>query len=203
MTSNRQIISKSSLKKGGNIFGQKFWFNAVGKKGRISVMYYKIWLVILAVVIGVIYLGCTMYKGRHTTVLLNVAVTGGDSQKAEELNKDFCKYAGIDEKDGIIRIQANIPEDGGSLSSKTALTTLVGADAVDVLICREDVYQEYKKQDGFQETIDFPEDNVLKKKKIISYDDAHAAIMVNAQNQKMAEKFISYLEQLNHINNAN
>lgn len=39
--------------------------------------------------------------------------------------------------------------------------------------------------------------------KLISYDDAHAAIMVNAQNQKMAEKFISYLEQLNHINNAN
>ena len=53
------------------------------------------------------------------------------------------------------------------------------------------------------ETIDFPEDNMLKKKKIISYDDAHAAIMVNAQNKKMAEKFISYLEQLNHINNAN
>ena len=173
------------------------------KKVEYLWMYYKIWLVILAVIIGVIYLGCTMYKGRHTTVLLNVAVTGGDSQKAEELNKDFCKYAGIDEKDGIIRIQANIPEDGGSLSSKTALTTLVGADAVDVLICREDVYQEYKKQDGFQETIDFPEDNMLKKKKIISYDDALAAIMVNAQNKKMAEKFISYLEQLNHINNAN
>lgn len=37
MTSNKQIISKSSLKKGGNIFGQKFWFNAVGKKGRIYV----------------------------------------------------------------------------------------------------------------------------------------------------------------------
>lgn len=90
----------------------------------------------------------------------------GDSQKAEELNKDFCKYAGIDEKDGIIRIQANIPEDGGSLSSKTALTTLVGADAVDVLICREDVYQEYKKQDGFQETIDFPEDNMLKRRRL-------------------------------------
>lgn len=35
--SNRQIISKSSLKKGGSIFGQKFWFNAVWKKGRISV----------------------------------------------------------------------------------------------------------------------------------------------------------------------
>ena len=127
----------------------------------------------------------------------------GRFAEGRRIEQRFCKYAGIDEKDGIIRIQANIPEDGGSLSSKTALTTLVGADAVDVLICREDVYQEYKKQDGFQETIDFPEDNMLKKKKIISYDDAHAAIMVNAQNQKMAEKFISYLEQLNHINNAN
>lgn len=104
------IMKNSDERQGGSIFGQKFWFNAVGKKGRIS---------------------------------------------------------------------------------------------VDVLICREDVYQEYKKQDGFQETIDFPEDNMLKKKKIISYDDAHAAIMVNAQNKKMAEKFISYLEQLNHINNAN
>ena len=63
----------------------------LGKKVEYLWMYYKIWLVILAVVIGVIYLGCTMYKGRHTTVLLNVAVTGGDSQKAEELNKDFWK----------------------------------------------------------------------------------------------------------------
>lgn len=51
----------------------------LGKKVEYLWMYYKIWLVILAVVIGVIYLGCTMYKGRHTTVLLNVAVTGGDS----------------------------------------------------------------------------------------------------------------------------
>ena len=66
----------------------------LGKKVEYLWMYYKIWLVILAVIIGVIYLGCTMYKGRHTTVLLNVAVTGGDSQKAEELNKDFCKYSG-------------------------------------------------------------------------------------------------------------
>ncbi|MFQ9494489.1 MAG: hypothetical protein ACLR08_08590 [Dorea longicatena] len=72
----------------------------LGKKVEYLWMYYKIWLVILAVVIGVIYLGCTMYKGRHTTVLLNVAVTGADSQKAEEVNKDFCKYAGIDERTG-------------------------------------------------------------------------------------------------------
>ena len=37
----------------------------LGKKVEYLWMYYKIWLVILAVVIGVIYLGCMMYKGRH------------------------------------------------------------------------------------------------------------------------------------------
>ena len=167
-----------------------------GKKIEYLWMYYKIWLGVFIAVAGVIYLGVTMYKGRHTTVLLNVAITGGSSKEAEQLNKDFCKYANIDKKDGIVRIQANIPEDGGSISSKTALTTLVGADAVDVLICGEDVYQEYDKQGGFQKTMEFSKENILKKKKIISYDDAYASIMVNAKNQKMAETFFEYLKQL-------
>ena len=70
------IMKSSDERQGGSIFGQKFQFNAVGKKVEYLWTYYKIWLIILAVVIGVIHLGCTMYKGRHTTVLLNVAVTG-------------------------------------------------------------------------------------------------------------------------------
>ena len=37
------------IEKGGSIFGQKFWFNAVGKKVEYLWMYYKdMWLVILA-----------------------------------------------------------------------------------------------------------------------------------------------------------
>lgn len=31
------IMKNSDERQGGSIFGQKFWFNAVGKKGRISV----------------------------------------------------------------------------------------------------------------------------------------------------------------------
>ena len=43
---------------------KKFWFNAVGKKVEYLWMYYKIWLVILAVVIGVIYLWLYDVQGQ-------------------------------------------------------------------------------------------------------------------------------------------
>ena len=72
--SNRQIISKSSLKKEEVYLDKNFGSMPLGKKVEYLWMYYKIWLVILAVIIGVIYLGCTMYKGRHTTVLLNLSL---------------------------------------------------------------------------------------------------------------------------------
>ena len=44
----------------------------LGKKVEYLWMYYKIWLVILAVVIGVIYLGCTMYN----LTMMNFPVAG-------------------------------------------------------------------------------------------------------------------------------
>lgn len=58
------IMKSSDERQGGSIFGQKFQFNAVGKKVEYLWMYYKIWLIILAVVIDVIYLGCTMLQGQ-------------------------------------------------------------------------------------------------------------------------------------------
>ena len=48
--------------------------------------------------------------------------------------------------------------------------------------------RQYKKQDGFQETIDFPEDNMLKKKKIISYDYSKMLQLI----AQMEERGLSY-----------
>ena len=70
-----------------------------GKKLEYLWMYQKAWFfgpILLAVIICI---GVTMYKGMHTTVLLNAVVIGGDNLQAEQLTESFARYAGKEEKD--------------------------------------------------------------------------------------------------------
>lgn len=174
-------------------------------------MYYKIWFIGAALLAGAIWLGVVMYEGMNTKVLLNVAVTGGNPQNAELLEEAFCEYAGISKEDGIVRVQANIPEDGGGTSSKTLLTTLFGANAVDVLVCSEEVYEEYEAQNGLLRMDEvlgedaagyagFSKGNAvladsegLLAEKLVSYEDIYVAVPVNCQNKEMAAAFVKYV----------
>lgn len=177
-------------------------------------MYYKGWLFVALLCVGVFCLGVTMYRGIHTTVLLNAVVVGGDSLRAEWLGESFARYAGISEKDGEVRVRANIPDDKGGATSKTALTTLMGANAVDVLVCSESIYEEYAGQDGFldmkevlgdraEESADAAGDygvllrpgNILEKEELTSYDKIYVAVPVGCQNPEMAARFVEYLLQ--------
>ncbi len=185
-----------------------------GKKIEYLWMYYKGWLAGAVCVALAVCLGVTMYKGRHTNVFLNVIVVGGDNLKAEWLAEEFSQYADIDGKEGIVRVRANIPDDGGGMTSTTALTTLMGAGAVDVLICPERVYEEYGSQGGFQDmgevlgerAGDYGEavldsgvclkgGNILEQEEMVAYDKVYAALPVNGQNQETAARFIEYLLQ--------
>ena len=175
-------------------------------------MYYKMWLFGAAAVIALIWLGVMMYKGAHTNVLLNVAVVGGDSQKAQQLAEDFAGYCGITDKDGVIRVKANVPEADGTTSQETVLTTLIGAEAVDVLICTGDVYEEYSSQEGFQSMkevlkdesreaderildygIRLSKDSLPGFINLVSYNEIYVAVPVTCQNQEMAGEFVKYL----------
>lgn len=185
-----------------------------GKRLEYLWMYYRAWLFAAIILAGLVCLGVTMYKGMHTKVLLNAVVIGGDSQKAEWLKDSFSQYAGIREKDGEVRVRANIPDDKGGTTSKTALTTLMGADAVDVLVCSESVFLEYADQEGFMNMDELLGENgvayggtasdygvlleagnILEKEAMTSYDTIYVAVPVNSQNPEMAAKFIEYLLQ--------
>lgn len=182
-----------------------------GEKIEYLWMYYKMWLVAAVCVAAGIYLAFSMYRGSQENVVLNVAIVGGSNQDTDELVKDFKAYAGIDGKNDVVRVQANIPADGGSMTSKTALTTLIGANAVDVMICPEDIYQEYKAQDGFVSLGDLPsyesdmtirnqkdivvlENNEFLKNTVgVPYEKAYIGVLINAQHKENAKTFIKYL----------
>ncbi len=201
-------------KKEEDIVKEKWGSMTAGKKIEYLWMYYKGWLAGAVCVVLAVCLGVTMYKGRHTNVFLNVIVVGGDNLKAEWLAEEFSQYADIDGKEGIVRVRANIPDDGGGMTSTTALTTLMGAGAVDVLICPERVYEEYGSQGGFQDmgevlgerAGDYGEavldsgvclkgGNILEQEEMVAYDKVYAALPVNGQNQETAARFIEYLLQ--------
>lgn len=186
----------------------------LGKKLEYLWMYYKGWLAGALCLVLAVSVGVTMYKGMHTTVLLNAVVIGGDDLKAEWLMESFAQYAEIGEKDGIVQIRTNIPDDGGGMMSTTALTTLMGADAIDVLVCPADVYEDYDGHDGFfnmkeilgekaeeygdavlENGVCLKAGNILEKEQMTAYEEIYVAIPVNSQNPETAVKFVEYLLQ--------
>ena len=186
----------------------------LGKKLEYLWMYYKGWLAGALCLVLAVSVGVTMYKGMHTTVLLNAVVIGGDDLKAEWLMESFAQYAEIGEKDGVVQIRTNIPDDGGGMMSTTALTTLMGADAIDVLVCPADVYEDYDGHDGFfnmkeilgekaeeygdavlENGVRLKAGNILEKEQMTAYEEIYVAIPVNSQNPETAVKFVEYLLQ--------
>lgn len=186
----------------------------LGKKLEYLWMYYKGWLAGALCLLLAVSVGVTMYKGMHTTVLLNAVVIGGDDLKAEWLMESFAQYAEIGEKDGVVQIRTNIPDDGGGMMSTTALTTLMGADAIDVLVCPADVYEDYDGHDGFfnmkeilgekaedygdavlENGVRLKAGNILEKEQMTAYEEIYVAIPVNSQNPETAVKFVEYLLQ--------
>lgn len=193
---------------------QKRLFDAMtpGKKLEYLWMYYKAWLVGFLFLLAAVWLGITMYLGMNTKVLLNVAIVGGDNNQAVSLAEDFAVYAGITEKDGEIRVKANLPDESSGSSLTTALTTLMGADALDVLICSEGVYKEYSAQKGFltaeevlgeraasygdrvlKDAVCLDADSAFGRREMVRYDKIYAAVSVNCQNPDTAAEFLCYL----------
>ena len=109
----REEVIKEQVRKEEDIIKETWSSMSFGKKLEYLWMYYKSWLFAAVILAGVICLGVSMYKGMHTKILLNAVVIGGDSQKAEWLEESFARYAGFEEKDGVVRVRANIPDDKG------------------------------------------------------------------------------------------
>lgn len=161
-------------------------------------MYYKGWLLLPVSIILAIYLGVTMHHGRQVNVVVNVAIVGGNplnEEKITELENELKQYLGADGEYDTVKIQANIPADGGSVNSRTALTTLVGAEAVDVLVCPEDVYMEYKELGGFAGEVLCIEGNDKAESMLdVSYENIYVGTMINAKHQEAARQVIRYIE---------
>lgn len=101
-------------------------------------------------IIGVvIYLGVTMYQGITREVLLNLTITGGTGTELTDLEEDVKDLLGTGSSKETVEINSNLSGSADDYNSNVALSTLIGAESVDVLICTEEVYEQYNDQNGF------------------------------------------------------
>lgn len=115
--------------------------------------YYKSWLVILLIIIAFAAFIVTVVRNRMTEELISVGIedTHPDSQLAmDQLEAELLEYMGTGE--GLEKVSV----DGSFISGDeyTAMTkrmTTIAAGDLDVFICGEDTYQEYKSQNAFRE----------------------------------------------------
>lgn len=155
--------------------------------------YYKPQMAVVVLAFAAIWLGVTMYRGITTEVLLNVVIVGAESQDTETLEAEFAEYADIDEEEGIVRIRTSISADTEDKNSVTALSTVLGANDVDVLICPWEVYEKYDGQGGFSESRTLEKGNYLEKLGLTSYAPVYVSVVANGENKEMAERFLLFL----------
>ncbi len=163
-------------------------------------MYYKAWFAAALLAAAAVYLGAAMYQGSRANVAVSVVIVGGNAQDTDKLEREIKEYLHANEKHDTVRIQANISGEDDTSASETALTTLIGANSVDVLICPEEVYVRYKEQGGFDgDALVLANEGAIKELVDVRYDEIYAGIPVNAQHKQAAQKVLELINDIDNI----
>lgn len=175
--------------------------------------YYKIWLLVPVGIGFVIYMGCSIYRAQTENVLVNAVVVGSTLQDTEELSQDVKKYIGKDGKNDVVTLQTNIPDDNLGQASTVALSTIVGANTVDVIVCPKNVYEHFSGQqagaismqemlgDKFTQYGDIVKEDAvvvsnsqfMKEKLGIPYEEVYMFVVANAPHREGAAQFVQYV----------
>lgn len=175
--------------------------------------YYKIWLLVPVGIGFVIYMGCSIYRAQTENVLVNAVVVGSTLQDTEDVSRDVKKYMGKDGKHDVVTLQTNIPDDNLGQASTVALSTIVGARTVDVMICPKNVYEHFSGQqagsipmkdmlgDKFTQYGDIVQEDAvvvsdsqfMKDTLGIPYEEVYMFVVANAPHRKGVAQFVQYV----------
>lgn len=135
---------------------QQQWKTIVGLRGKKRLeylwSYYRLVLVILLGIILVVHTGSVMIKNSMEHTVLSVVIIDAaktDGSAAEALEELLLKRLGFEGKHDHIELVLSVTSSGTEenvAKRRVALSTVGGADLV---ICNENVYEEYACQHAF------------------------------------------------------
>lgn len=208
---DRKYERQMSMKEKRKFEAEKMKAMTLKEKIEYLWMYYKVYLLIPVIIVAMIVVGMQMYHGMTEKVLLNLAILGGDNIDRSGLEKEATELLGTGDKKETVKINANLSGSSDDYNSNIALSTLIGAEAVDVIICPEEIYESYAEQNGFVNLEKTLSEEAIAGGKVqgdaviletssymtdelgVSYEPVYVCIMSNAQNEKQAVKFIEML----------
>lgn len=175
--------------------------------------YYKIWLLVPVVIGFVLYIGVSAYRAKQQNVLVNAVVVGSTMQETETLQQEIKQYMHSDRKNDVVTIMTNVPNDHMGQTSTMALSTMVGARTVDVVIGTEEVYQYFGGEEAglipLEEVLGEKADQLadrrvgnalllkqsdeITKKLGIPYEEAYVMVLKSAPHQNGAVQFVQYV----------
>ena len=193
----------------------KYWKNMNFRQKLQYLWDYDKWiLAVIAGIVAVAFLGFTIFKGVTTKNLLNIVITDGEAE-AGNVGDDFKKSLGITDKKQAVTVDTTVTT-GGEDTTNTAgtvkLTTLIAANAADVILCDEAIFEEYDGNDAFRDmkevlggdyeiyesyisgnSLCVPSSAINVDYALTPYDTIYICVPVNSEKVENAKKFIEFL----------
>lgn len=122
-----------------------------GQKLEYIWAYYKPHMAVaLGIILLIVFIGQMIYRSQFDTVFY-AAIINGTAGDGEALAEDFKNYTGDTDKyhEYTIDNSMYLMKDQEDYQMVMKLSTIIGAQQVDVLIAPEYKFQEYVEQDGF------------------------------------------------------
>lgn len=155
-------------------------------------MYYKVWLLVPVLAVAAVYFGVHLYHGMTDEVLLQVMIVDGKAAEDGRLEQQFKDYIGAGKKNQTVRVNDSLGT--ATYQGELAFSTFIGAEAVDVVLCTEEFYQE--EGEGVLEKCAQLENSGALKELLgeVPYTPVCVCIVGNAPNMENARQFVAMLE---------
>lgn len=158
-------------------------------KDRISHIwaYYKPHMAVgLMIILALSVIGQSIYRSQFETVL-SVAILNAGAGDVEAMAEDLKNYLGDEDKYHEISIDTSMFFTGDEQSDYTSvmkITTLVGAQEIDVILATEDQFEKYKEMDAF-----LPMDELLTEEQKSAYGDRVSDYGIRVESSSKLEEF--------------
>lgn len=173
--------------------------------------YYKIWLLVpvfAGVLINVIY---SAYSASRENILVNAVVVSAGNSDMTEFEQELKEYMNKTGKYDKVVIQTNFAVDEQSADTMLAITTLIGAAAIDVFICPEEVYEHFSQQDAFTDITEIVDvslsctisergdavivsgSKLLQQELGAVYQDAYISVLDHGKHSEGKKAFVQYV----------